>query len=498
VRKFRMLALGGIIAGAAATVALAAPGASTGPSSSAAPYLVRTQPGIVTTSILTTGDTVGGYKMAGIPDGLGAFDNGDGTFTVLMNHEIPTPSGVAHTHNASLGAAGNGAFVSRWVVDSQTLQVLSGEDLIKSVYRWNGTTSQFEPMTGTALNFSRFCSADLADPSAFFDAASGKGSTARIYMNGEETGTEGRNFAHVVTGPDAGKSYELPWLGKFAPENTLAKPGYGVKTAVAGLDDGAGGNVYFYIGAKQSTGNEVQKAGLTGGGLWGLKIDGVPAETNSTGGPGTSHHFSLVPLGDVSALTGAQLNALNGPNGLTAMNRPEDGSWDPTDAANFYFNTTAAFNSISRLWKLEFDDPSDITKGGTATVQVASPEFDASKSDANQAGPRMLDNLTVNDRGQIVDLEDVGNNSYIGGVYQFDPSTGGLARIAEHDPNLFADGGSSFITHDEESSGVILAPFLGEGKYLIDVQNHKLSGDPTTVEGGQLLVLHIPPGKKIG
>ena len=50
-----------------------------GPSSSQSPYLVRTVPGVVTKSILTTGDSVGGYRMAGIPDGLGAFDNGNGT-----------------------------------------------------------------------------------------------------------------------------------------------------------------------------------------------------------------------------------------------------------------------------------------------------------------------------------------------------------------------------------------------------------------------------------
>ena len=32
--------------------------------------------------------------MVGIPDGLGAFDNGDGTFTVLMNHELGNTQGV--------------------------------------------------------------------------------------------------------------------------------------------------------------------------------------------------------------------------------------------------------------------------------------------------------------------------------------------------------------------------------------------------------------------
>ena len=68
--------------------ALAAPGGSTGPSSSDAPYLVRHVPGVTLTSLLTSGDSVGGYRMAGTPDGLGAYDNGDGTFTVLMNHEF--------------------------------------------------------------------------------------------------------------------------------------------------------------------------------------------------------------------------------------------------------------------------------------------------------------------------------------------------------------------------------------------------------------------------
>src|SRR5262245_19261775 len=97
-----------------AVAAFAAPGAEQGPSSSQSPYLVRTTPGVGTESILTTGDSVGGYRMAGIPDGLGAFDNGDGTFTVLMNHEIPANLGVVRAHGA------RGAFVSKWVVDKDT------------------------------------------------------------------------------------------------------------------------------------------------------------------------------------------------------------------------------------------------------------------------------------------------------------------------------------------------------------------------------------------
>jgi hypothetical protein len=47
-----------------------------------------------------------------------------------------------------------------------------------------------------------------------------------------------------------------------------------------------------------------------------------------------------------------------------------------------------------------------------------------------------------------------------------------LTEVAAHDPDRFANGGSSVITEDEESSGIIQAPFLGEDYYLIDVQAH--------------------------
>src|SRR5262249_60868085 len=117
----------------------------------ATPYIVPTNPAVTTGSILTVGDSVGGYRMVGIPDGLGAFDNGDGTFTVLMNHELVNTEGVARTHNAALGAAGHGAFVSERVIDKTTLQVLSGQDLMQTVVL-NGSTS---------LNFTRFRSAEL-------------------------------------------------------------------------------------------------------------------------------------------------------------------------------------------------------------------------------------------------------------------------------------------------------------------------------------------------
>jgi len=186
-------------------------GATSGPSSSQSPYIIRSVPGVVVKSILTVGDSVNlkpdgvtPYRMVGIPDGLGAFDNGDGTFTVLMNHEINT-GGVVRAHGA------NGAFVSRWVIRKDDLTVIHGADLIQNVATWNATTSSYNaPSTGTT--FSRFCSADLAAPSAFFNQATGLGFDGRIFLNGEESGIEGRAWAHLLNGT----SYQLPRLGRLS------------------------------------------------------------------------------------------------------------------------------------------------------------------------------------------------------------------------------------------------------------------------------------------
>jgi hypothetical protein len=100
--------------------------------------------------------------MAGIPDGLGAFDNGDGTFTVLMNHELPSNRGVVRAHGAA------GAFVSKWTIRKSDLTVLSGSDLITTLNLWNGT--DWAP-SEAAIN--RLCSADLAPISTFYNRGDG-------------------------------------------------------------------------------------------------------------------------------------------------------------------------------------------------------------------------------------------------------------------------------------------------------------------------------------
>src|SRR5262245_50421208 len=116
---------------------------------STASYLTPTAPGVEFTPLVTVGDSVNGYRMVGIPDGMGAFDNRDGTFTILMNHELPTNTGIARAHG------GTGAFVSKWVVSKSDLSVLSGADLIDTVFLFDRTTGEYVQTSG--VQFSRFC-----------------------------------------------------------------------------------------------------------------------------------------------------------------------------------------------------------------------------------------------------------------------------------------------------------------------------------------------------
>jgi Bacterial protein of unknown function (DUF839) len=441
-----------------------------GPSSSATPYVINVPASVRITSILTVGDSVNfkpdgvtRYRMVGIGDGMGAFDNYDGTFTVLMNHEIPPALGIPREHSFA------GAFVSHWIIRKSDLEVLHGGDQIKKLLEWDG--AKFVPATRA---IGRLCSADLPLPSAFYNRKSGKGYMGRIFMDGEEVGDEGRAFAHIVGAPGAGISYELPYLGKFSWENAVASPYEQDPTVVIGMEDSTPGQVYVYIGKKQDTGNEIQKAGLHGGSLYGIKVSEVPLEFLASqperGLPiANGTRFSLENLGDVHALTGSQIQEASSGDegaGVTEFLRPEDGAWDNRNPKVFYFVTTDRYDNVkdgsgetppqvgrSRLHRLTFDSIENPENGGVYDVLL-----DGTEEEAHQ----MLDNMTVDGDGNLIIQEDPGNQERSARIWKYYPRTDALVEIAKHDPARFGDrdgptttDAAAPFTQDEESSGVI-------------------------------------------
>lgn len=448
----------------------------TGPSASVSPYLIPAASNVTVTSLLTAPGAIGAYSMCGIPDGAGAYDNNDGTFTFLLNHELGNAVGGVRAHGSI------GAFISKWVINKTTMAVTSGSDLIQNVYLWTGTTytmfNATNPSTLTA--FGRFCSGDLPDLKAFFNSNNSNGTTNKIFMNGEEIGSEGRAFAHIVTGPNTGNTYELPRLGKASWENYCARPFSSNKTVVIGMDDSSPGQVYVYIGTKSTSGSDIDKAGLTNGNLYGVAVQSIIAETNTVF-PATPTTFSLINLGDVSAITGASLNTMSNSMGVTNFLRPEDGAWDPRRPTDFYFNTTNSFSSPSRLYRLRFNDVNNPENGGVIEAVLDGTE-----------GQKMLDNMGFDNYGNLLLQEDVGNNAHLGKQWNYNVDTDVLTLLTTHDANRFVLGAPSFLTEDEETSGAIdMQGILGAGWWMVVDQAHYSISSPI-VEGGQMLLVYNP------
>ncbi len=467
-----------VIVAAAAVGALAAHGKDSGSTSSQSPYVVPSADGVETRAIFTVGDVVGddvkdGYRMVGIPDGLGAIKDKGGAFTLLMNHELSS-GGAVRAHGAT------GSFVSQWTID-RDLSVRDGSDLIRQIALWNtGSGSYDAPAVGVAL--SRLCSADLPAESAFWDRKSKTGYDGRLLLNGEENGSTGRAFAHALDGT----SYELPAIGKYSHENVVANPATGRKTVVISTDDSTPGQVYVYVGEKAKTGNPAERAGLTGGTLYGIKVPGVPVEP-TVGGIASGTTFTAASLGNVSSLTGAALETASDAAGVTEWNRPEDGAWDPKHPNDFYFVITASFTGDSKLYRLHFNDPANPAAGGKVDQLLTGTEDGGT-------GERfhMLDNIVVDEHGRVVLQEDPGGQDYLARIWMYDIKSGNLTEVAHFDPVRFSPDSITKLTNDEESSGVIDAEdILGKGWFLFDAQAHYAIPN-YLVEGGQLLALRIP------
>ena len=489
-----------------ATAAFGQGGSTIGPSTGAAPYIVPSRDDVSTVSVLTVGDSVNNkpdgvapYRMVGIPDGLGILDHGDQTFTLFMNHELAPAAGVPRRHHG-LDPSGRGAFVSQWRIAGAghptlaPLTVLEGRDLIQTVRIFDIATRSYRapvpnPIAGSGEDdLNRLCSADLPAVSAF--ASNGLGTTDRIFMNGEESGSEnGRAFAHVVSGAQAGTTFELPRLGDAAWENVVANPFAQPLTIVMLNDDRSpAGQVYMYVGTKldaaaNAGATPVDLAGLNNGELFGIAVSGFASEPAAGIPNGT--RFTTVSLGDVTALTGPQLDAQSNAGSVTRFARPEDGQWDPNNPRSYYFATTGqqgtASSIATRLWRLAFDDVTNPTQGGFIEMVLDGSE-----------GIRNLDNITIDRAGNVYLQEDLGGVAELSRIWRYHIATDSLTEIAASSAQYFTSGSANFQTIDDETSGIIDASsVLGAGWFLATSQSHASAGDAELVQRGQLVAINV-------
>ena len=289
------------------------------------------------------------------------------------------PLGVVRAHG------GKGAYVSEWVIVKKTLKVLSGADLMSNVYQLAADGS-WSPVPATGVlgqtsSFARFCSADLAERSAFYDNATHKGTRQRIFLNGEESSpTYQRGLAHVATGPDKGSSYVLPWAANAgaAWENLLANPYSGERTVVIGNADGGTNGIYVYVGKKTAR-QRVERAGLIGGTLYRVAVNDtkLPETRAADAGLGLAVNGRGNYEGGFSLVAGPDTTNSQS----TKFLRPEDGAWDTKNHNRYFFVTTDQMDAAkegslntdiaagqvgrSRLWALTFKNSAKPELGGS-------------------------------------------------------------------------------------------------------------------------------------
>ena len=127
----------------------------------------------------------------------------------------------------------------------------------RHVYLWR--TAPY--VAGTTACSTASARQTCRQPTAFFNAATGKGYDGRLFMDGEEAGNEGRGVRPSLDGSELPASA----LGRFSWENSVANPSTGDRPSTVGTDDSTPRPGLRLRRDEDATGNPVDRAGLTNG-----------------------------------------------------------------------------------------------------------------------------------------------------------------------------------------------------------------------------------------
>jgi hypothetical protein len=477
------------------------------------PYAVAVSPDYAIQPLLTVGDRVPNasdptkeYQMIGIPDGLGATKGPGNTTLLYMNHELN--SNVISEPNIG-GPLNRGAFVSRWVLDKAG-RVVSGERAYQTVYdAENDTVLPAPDDTNTTPGFGRFCSGSLSFHEAGFDRP--------IYLTGEESGGAGTFDGNGGLGVAIfdNQVHTLVKMGRFAWENTLARPDAGEWTVVMGMEDGPASldnQLYMYVGKKDRgrSASALSRNGLDTGKLYTFVCD-TPDQTGEdtfTSGSITGH---WVELPDQTSVNETELEAQADAAGAFTFVRIEDGAWSKTDKNKFYFVTTGsgpveAGNVLGRAYQIDFD-PGIILGTTKITMIYNADEVAAAGGDIGFApdnADTSRDYLMIQEDGTAQSRLQYAKRARDGSIWRHDLKNNFAAtRVVELNPPGTEIGVSSPNPPSVgagvwETSGIIDAsPHFGRDSWLFVVQAHGPSVKPAgnTVEDGQLLLM-VPAGLK--
>ncbi len=455
---------------------------------------------------LLGGDSGEQYRMVGIPDGLGAHPNGDGTSTVFMNHELES----ATLSEPIVGGPKNrGAFVSEWILDADGDPIAG-----KRAYEWVFDRDAFVGPAADATNatpaLARFCSGFLAGRANGFDRW--------IYLTNEEEAEAANTFdgmGGVSVAIFGDELHSLPDLGHFPKENTVVQRRRGARTVIFPTEDGPStldNQLYMYVGKKHRSAKAsvLERNGLVGGTLYVFRsLD--PARNSERAFVTGSVTGEWVAIPNADTLTDVELEAASDAAGAMTFVRPEDGAFNPNDRNEFLFVTTGSssgsaegVNELGRLYSLHLH-PGNPLKPATLTIVYNADRVVARGGDI-AISP---DNIDASDRYLMVNEDGTRESRAVmaakgrdGSIWRFRLGKGpkggagvvasSATRVAELNPP--GRDGIPVRPGVWESSGVVDASALfGADTWLSDVQAHPPTtppADPTVaVQDAQLFVL---------
>lgn len=422
------------------------------------PYLIATDPATLDIlPILTAGEMVGDYQMAGVPDGLGAYKADDGV-VLFVNHEL-TPE---EDENMSF------ARVSRLVLDASSGAVMSG------AYVLDGTEG-----------YERLCSASLAGPEVGFESPT--------FLTGEESSAGKFGGISVAIDGASGTVTQLPWLGHISHENQVVVPGFTGKTVVVTTDDDSSGSQLYLYAADNAEGV------LSGTGQLHVFVADEAANTADIK-KGAELNGAFVPIDEADNADQETLTAASDAVNAFRFVRLEDVTFDRTNTTTIYFADTGddkdpnldasgtPFTLNGRIYAMTLD-PADPTKVSAFKVLLDGDDGDDIKNPDNvEADATTL--MICEDRNGYNRTE---NSEDTGRIHAYDLASGTLTAIAKLDQS---DGDGLVDAGDKagswESSGILnVSDIYGEGAWLVVVQAHSIraaqfGGED---ESGQLLLL---------
>ncbi len=495
---------------------------------------------LAVTSLLTVGEVTNGlsagspvFAPVGIADGMGAYDNGDGTYSLLVSHELGSTAG--YQYQVQVSAAGASA-TTQTVTGARISRLVVAKDIDQNAA--NGVQSRVlaaglaydhvvSPSAGFSLGsgLNRFCSANLI-PAAQFG---GRGFTDSLYLTGEET-TNGRFFA---LDPSTRTLHHVPAFGLASWESaTAVDTGHASTVAVLLFDDASGiaNHLYLWVGTKTAgSADLLERNGLAAGNgsLYAWKASAIPNTPDGLAAVPlqTSIAGGWVSLGSGSQIaaftTAADLRALAASAGAMAFTRIEDGDVNPLTGREVAFATTGGsgtdlYGNVQVLQMAASFGADGLLAAGADTSLRVVADADRLTGLDRQGGIRNPDNLAWSANGSLYVQED---RSLPGGsadgsfgseeasIWKLDPLTGGAERWARIDRTAVpvAYGQSDSAPSDIgnwESSGVIdVSSIYGApaGSHLLaNVQGHSLAGGNLVgshylSEGGQIDLIRVLP-----